>query len=563
MSNFLIWLDANPERYCWIVCAVFSIAAFYAFRPLLGNSGDRDRSTSDWRWGWVILAALLAGRWPTLFLDFELNCDESYLISGAHTLRYDPVFWRSVDTQTSGPLNSYALLPVGSILGRDTFLSARITALLLLACALLFVHQSAALFFGRTAARLAGLATLFFEALTIYPEFLYYSSELVSIALLAAAFYLGARTAVTKSAKNSVWFGTGLLLGTVPFAKLQGAPAAAFLWLAFLLQDAFSPRDATMPPRWKSWTALMAGSLFPVLFFSAMTLTTGVWRSAWISYFLNVFEYVDQGKLTTAQVAAGFIGLTNREGALIQPWWLTTACLVLALLPLKRTRLVATRWFLLGAGGFLLVSVFCVLTPHRAFPHYLQFIVFPWTLLVSAATGVLLQTREDRISAFARTAPALLICIPVAVVFYQGIKTTHPSLFGSNAFNAQSNAPLPQTLQRYTRPGESMAVWGWMPQYYVALGLPQATRDAVSNNLFIPNPNQSYFRRRYLEDLRRSLPPLFVDAARTNQNPRLREYLHADPDLDFVELTAFVREHYTQIQELDGSRIYVRNDRLP
>ena len=64
-----------------------------------------------WTW-WLLLAgALLAFRWPTLWIPHQQNPDESQLIAGAIALRHDPVFRRSVDGGTAGPLDFYPLLP--------------------------------------------------------------------------------------------------------------------------------------------------------------------------------------------------------------------------------------------------------------------------------------------------------------------------------------------------------------------------------------------------------------------------------------------------------------------
>src|SRR5689334_18913129 len=53
-----------------------------------------------------ILVTITAGyfRLPFLFLS-EVNPDESHEISAAMALIVDPVYWRSVDLQTHGPLS--------------------------------------------------------------------------------------------------------------------------------------------------------------------------------------------------------------------------------------------------------------------------------------------------------------------------------------------------------------------------------------------------------------------------------------------------------------------------
>ena len=145
------------------------------------------------------MVVLIVGRWPTWFVAHDLNPDESQLIAGAITLRHDPVFWRSVDGGTAGPLDFFALWPAGCLHGKDDYLSARVSALGLIAAALVFAHQSIALVFGRLTARVTGFATLCFESLTLHSDFLHYSTELVAVSFVAAAFYLAVRRFVCNA----------------------------------------------------------------------------------------------------------------------------------------------------------------------------------------------------------------------------------------------------------------------------------------------------------------------------------------------------------------------------
>jgi len=62
-------------------------------------------------WAWWLLLAVVAFRWPILWFPHQQNPDESQLIAGSITLRQDPVFWRSVDGGTAGPIDFYPLLP--------------------------------------------------------------------------------------------------------------------------------------------------------------------------------------------------------------------------------------------------------------------------------------------------------------------------------------------------------------------------------------------------------------------------------------------------------------------
>lgn len=77
----LEWFDDNPERYWWLVCLTTFGALFAMVRPLL-RSEWRDSKRTDWRWGLVIAAMLLAGRWPSWFVTRQLDPDENQFIAG-------------------------------------------------------------------------------------------------------------------------------------------------------------------------------------------------------------------------------------------------------------------------------------------------------------------------------------------------------------------------------------------------------------------------------------------------------------------------------------------------
>jgi hypothetical protein len=100
-----------------------------------------------------------------------------------------------------------------------------------------------------------------------------------------------------------------------------------------------------------------------------------------------------------------------------------------------------------------------------------------------------------------------------------------------------------------------------MNRYYVESGLRQATRDANTSGSIFFSPFHDYAREIYLGDLRKSAPPVFVDAVGPgNFYLNDRRLAH---DAIFPELAAYIRENYTRVAEIGGSRIYVRNDRRP
>jgi hypothetical protein len=114
-------------------------------------------------------------------------------------------------------------------------------------------------------------------------------------------------------------------------------------------------------------------------------------------------------------------------------------------------------------------------------------------------------------------------------------------------------------LSKYTRHGESMAMWGWMPEYFVEARLRQATRRNVSNAEIDDGPFRDRFRQVYLNDLQRSAPPVFLDATGPgNFNYDDRKYSFESA---FPALADYIHSHYVLASDAGGSRVYVRRDR--
>ena len=243
LFNLLRWLDASPAHY-WLVA--WSAFALVAALGLIAFVFDRER-------GWwqnpvlfsvAMLGVLLAFRWPMLFDNRQYpDPDESQFIAGALTLQHDPVFWRSVDGTTYGPLVELPLLAPLFLRGSLDFTGARFVTVFLLWIELTCVWL---IFRHLFKASVAGLLVLPLLAVHSFPHiwsFVAYCSEHVPSALLAVgcwALMTAWRTSGDGTSNLRRLFVAGLLFGAIPFAKLQGAPIAAAgviagLWL--LLTD--------------------------------------------------------------------------------------------------------------------------------------------------------------------------------------------------------------------------------------------------------------------------------------------------------------------------------------
>jgi hypothetical protein len=120
-----------------------------------------------------------------------------------------------------------------------------------------------------------------------------------------------------------------------------------------------------------------------------------------------------------------------------------------------------------------------------------------------------------------------------------------------NSSNDRIAAVIAQVQK--TRPVRSLAIWGWAPGVYVLTGIPPATRDSVGHFIISAGPMQQYFRSRFLQDLSRNPPDLFIDAVATDAF-KWPEWAAADGYESDPSLRKFIDENYVLVYELKSTR---------
>ena len=497
-----------------------------------------------WKWWGLAAAILVCFRWPLLWITHPLNPDESQLIAGALTLRHDPVFWRSVDGATAGPLDYYPLLPAAWADGYASYAVSRLIALAVVFASVVFVGEALALTAGAALARVALLPALAAAGFTTDPDFAHYSTELMPGLLLAAAGYAAVRQG-RAPAPRWPWL-TGLLLGAVPWAKLQAAPIAAVLWALVAVREYRAGRARSLTP-------LVIGALLPALACLSLAVLTRQTEHLIVPYILRNFAYVGAPQFSWWASAAGQWQNALSDGYLA--FWLVGTGFFVAGLGFRRSRTVPAAALLLFAVG-----VFSALAPRRPSAHHLQLMVLP--LLWLAGAALTLRWRPEATPAAARNRLLMAgLFLGCGLLPQMALRAGGFDPFA--AINSAGVNPARQELvalvRAYSNPGEPLAVWGWRCALYVEAGRPQATRQAQTEAQIYPSTLQPYFLRRYLEDFQAANPPVFADAVGPGNFAYVnRERAHES----FPPLRAWVRARYTLVADLDGTRLFVRNDRL-
>lgn len=562
----LAWLDGSPARFwatAWSVFAVASAVAVGAALPW----GERRWWRHPALFAGLSLLSILAFRWPTLFDNRLLSdLDESQMISGALTLNHDSTFWRSVDGTTHGPWVDWPLFAVVRLTGRLDYTGARTVSVLLawaeILCAWLVLWH----FFGDGMGRVLVLPLFAFHSLTDFWSFTQYSSEHVPDAMIALASALLVTAWDPSGRLRHGWrlFAAGLVLGAVPFGKLQLVPVA--VWVAvFGFWQICRAGDAGRRDRLRTCAAFAASGLAVPVLTLLWVRARGLWPDFFASYILDNFLYAGARNYSWAETPAKFLGLCAPVPD-FGPYFLWVSCtVVFAALAWPWISRWHRRWAVF-AVGLTLASLVAAMAPGRPFQHYLQVMIFPVGLTAGLLAGAVYEAalRSPASSPRARRARRASV---IAAVLAGGLAPQihwriHETQADMGRFAAQRGAlqrgAVAMEILRHAKPGESLGIWGWWPALWVETGMFQATRDGNNWRQLETTPLQPYYLARYMADLTRSRPPVLVDAA---GDGNFAFSSRANGHECNRELNAYVRANYRLVADVERMRVYVRNDR--
>ena len=510
--------------------------------------------------GFIVLSltVLVVLRLPTFFLNaplpdgaFASAIDEAQFLASAIKFRGNMNTWLSVDTTTSGPVNSYPLMwPF--LFGADTgFAVARITATVFISATwlLLWAALASAPKFVRV---WSSACLILFMGGVQDPQFIHYSSELVPCLLLMGAMAV-TMVAVERQPSLTQICIAGICLGLVPFAKLQAVIIAATLGVMLLWLIVRHTRQ-----HYQSALLLIFCTCLPAVVLLLPLVMHGGLYDFWFSYIVAGIYYVGSsswGKMYSSRIWPAPLQVLYHilSGNLIGGYVATfagAASLALAALPIREmVRDAPARRMLLQHPDavrttivfvVLVVSVCGVMAPSRPFPHYAFLFIWPLTLMAGLAWS--LANWSVAAGQRGRWRPAKVVGV-LSIFCVGGLALREAKLdYDPEVTGAESIFSAGQLLAGPATGRGRMLVWGFMPQWYVWSAWMPATRDIVTYNQILPTPLRRYFRDRMMAELRNSPPDYIVDAVAPGS------LAFGNPEKDglqtFPELAAFVANDY-------------------
>ncbi len=554
MLNFDPWLTT----YTLSGFALVIILSFIFLKRIL--AGELSEKQSVWIWGVIFVLLLIFMRYPFIAYNYELDIDESQMLAQAFSLKKYWVYWKYVDGLTQGPLASYFLI-IPSWFGMPfDYTSARIVGLIVLLVTLLATYGTLRNLFGPPISLIVFAPVAYFYLLsqgvfsTLYNDY-------VALLLLSVCFWLFSILYTQKKPDTRTLFLIGLVAGLVPFGKLQGVPTALIIAL-FSAVIVLQRSDKIF----RHFSFLVLGGItFPAIIVS-LAIHYDAFDYFWNFYIVSNMEYTSG--TTLLQKALNF---PNFLRLALQFAYLLFSFLILSVVGswlLLRFRLVGKTINLLFAFGLVQVAVafYAVIKSGYLFPHYLQFMIIPLAIFSCA----LLEISWERIQwNYQKTRMAAAFWLVFCILPHLLYKLTTVGGFTSVGYKRMTKEELGKPLQisaiaheilKYTRPGEDLAVWGWNPAYHIETELAQGTGDNEIYRVLTPAPRRQEHLDKYIDDLNRSKPPVFVDQITDHSN------WFNDPDRykheRIAQLRDFVARNYQLVSTIDQERIYVRKDRL-
>lgn len=452
----------------------------------------------------VVFVFLFIQNWGALTFLHHWVIDESQLILQARMIQAGKIPWTHFDPTTSGPLNSLFPNLFNIIFDEANYFSARLVSLFLMSLSLMLVYLGFRKKFTWRVSWLLILPGILLLGLNDIGYLAGYHSGVVPSFLFAVSFYFWICYQETQR-RMPLWVALGSA-GLQFMAKLQVAPVA-FLWSAIIIVK--ESRSA----RALRWDLVAALSLPPLIVLLPTVFTSGT-EDFFRSYMIAGLSY---GKHLFAPSA--------HVGFFIQPSYFQFFALGM---------MIVLSFFSSKQPLFLIQSLAACLVlafSGHILPHYYGIPLIP--LLISQGLGIgSFMNRRWLILGYISFLLVLVYLGSPRKVFRDEVPSPH----------VQVLKDVEDELQLKLKRGDTLSIWGWSPELYLEIGILPQTRDVISQGAMFSWPHQSYYRDRYLEDLRSLRPAYFLEA--TCLFPTL---VNCELN-DFVELQSFIYEHYEFIK---------------
>ena len=508
----------------------------------------------------LIFTSLLLAKINSHLLGFQiLNPDETQMMSNAIGIFNKGNAFLKFDGTTSGILNSL-ILGWPEIFNLDiTFLSTRITAIILLAIIILCVLKIIYFQIQKIYHTLILIAPLWiFFLFTKDPDFLHYSTELLSTTFLTLS-YLLIKLDKNFSKKNTIIIAP-ILLGLVFFSKIQFFPVAIIIFLIILIELFLQKKDLRKYFISVFFFLLPSFIIFTLLFVSGnlkdFFINNFIFAYDFISFSQSkniLFEVYSEKKINTPiSVGEGFKKhLTlNLVFHIIYFYFFISLLLLFKAIKIGFKSIIFNK-DIIFISLIILSLVAVILIPGKMHRHYLIALVPFLPIFISQLMCLIISDfkKETRFSFLSFFSIGFLILTMISA-FLEKDKF-YSKKFDRILFKKQNiHLSSPRIFQYLFDEDKQtkLYIWGWMPKWYILSYMTPSSRETISEKQIIKNINRDYYRNRLLNDLNENKPDLIIDFVKE------KSFRYDKPSQNiesFKKLNEFTNRNYKKLSKLN------------
>ena len=511
---------------------------------------------------------MILGRANSSLLGFEiLNPDETQMIANAIGIASRDFNLFYFDGNSSGIFNSL-ILTWPQMLNLDiTFLSTRITALLLLSIIIFLTFKISKKNLSNTHSLLICFPLTIFFSFTKDPDFLHYSSELLSTFIIILSYWLIIQNE-EKKLNKFFYFLIPTMLGIIFFSKVQFAPVALTIFLLIFLNSYLSSKLS-----FNLCVLIFFFSSIPFILLTYYYLN-GSLKDFYINYFQYPKDYItvmnDNNSSSMITESLDNKSIKNSKNFYVNHliynsalhyfyiYFLLLIFILNKFFNKKTLQELVDKYLVLNLLVIISISV-CIIIPGRNFRHYLislmPFIPILFSLLISflLKKNLIKKYKINQILIFIILIFSTSLILEDKKFYSQKFKHTPFRLVNVNFQNPE----LFQYLK--TNEKEKLYIWGWMPKWYILGGLNPSSRSTISEKLIENNNYKNYYRKRLIEDLTKSTPNLIIDFVRPKSFKHTSE---KDILEEFIDLKNFTKSGYRKLvnKNLNCPTYYLSNE---
>lgn len=517
------------QSYCWMIWFFGSIIFMLSYLYMV------KKNTKTVFCFVFIFLGMFFFRLPS-FMQYSYNPDESEFLSSINLLSNNIQYWKVTDTYTSGPLNTIPFIFFSFFGIKWNYFSFRLINVCFIQFpALILVYHTLKCFFDNKQTQIIIFPVVLFFTFLSTNELIMYSSEQIPNLLLILSIYCLAKYSINNNKMATLFFGA-FVLGLIPLAKFQYLLLAGFIAVIYI-------SVLYKQKKIKQIFRIVPVFALPVLLTMLVIICNHSFYDAYISYIKMNFIIAKEGlgyniPFPESLLNVFYLLRINLEFKVV---FFAAFILLGYQIFFNRNKITLDTKFPIIVLLFFLLAYFTVIKTGNLFYHYLFIFICPIVIIYSYLYYVNLGNKI-----FVR----LYCSIFVLVFIYANYQNRY---FIEDIYRKINDTYLPVSnlVNSIDKPNNKIAVWGWNTKLYVETNSIQATRDPHIFNQVYESRYSEYFLKRYLSDIEKNKPAIFVDAVPGFYFKDLK-YRHEN----YQDINLYINKYYEKVATIDSIRVY-------